>query len=153
MNLSTRSAPFLAVMIACGGGGGGEGGEGGDGAGSTAELGVAVEILEPMDGAELSGPDVRVLLGAQNVEIVAAGIQQPNSAHHHLYVDADLTPRTDPIPAGPGIIHLGAGQSEHVIEGLSPGEHVIIARMGDWQHVPLDDARTDTVRITISAPN
>ena len=133
-----RLALLLAATAACGGGG--------DDAAPASP--PAPEILAPLDGAEVAGPDVRIMLGA-NVAIVPAGTDQPNSGHHHLMIDADLTPEDEPIPAGPGIVHLGAAQTEHVIEGLAPGEHTIIARLGNYLHVPLPGARTDTVRITV----
>ncbi len=114
---------------------------------------MAAEILEPIDGATVTGPNVTVRLGAHGVDIVPAGTPGPNTGHHHLYVDTDLTAADEPIPAGPGLVHLGMAQTEFVIEGMSPGDHVIIARIGDGQHVPLAGVLTDTVRITVSGGN
>ncbi len=109
-----------------------------------------VEILEPADGVVLAGPDVRVVLAAHGVEIVPAGNQQENSGHHHLFIDQDPSPMDGPIPAGqPGVVHLGGGQTEYVIEGLSPGEHRVIAVLGDWAHVPDGTVAADTVTFTI----
>ncbi len=108
-----------------------------------------VEIVEPADGATVTGPDVRVVLQAHGVEIVPAGIEQPNSGHHHLFMDVPVTAAGEPSPAGPGIVHLGGAQIEHTFEGLTPGEHVLIATLGDWLHVPIESVGADTVRFTI----
>ena len=108
-----------------------------------------VEIGEPADGATVTGPDVRVVLQAHGVEIVPAGVEQPNSGHHHLFMDVPVTAAGEPIPAGPGIVHLGGAQTEHTFEGLAPGEHVLIATLGDWLHVPIESVGADTVRFTI----
>jgi hypothetical protein len=83
------------------------------------------------------------------VEIVPAGVEQPNSGHHHLFMDVPVTAAGETIPAGPGIVHLGGAQTEHTFEGLAPGEYVLIATLGDWLHVPIESVGADTVRFTI----
>ncbi len=108
-----------------------------------------VEIVEPADGATVVGPDVRIVLQAHGVEIVPAGVEQPNSGHHHLFIDVPVTAAGEPVPAGPGIVHLGGAQTEHTFEGLAAGEYRLIARLGDWQHVPIESVGADTVRFTI----
>ena len=108
-----------------------------------------VEVVEPADGATVAGPDVRVVLQAHGVEIVPAGVEQPNSGHHHLFLDTPVTAAGETIPAGPGIVHLGGAQTEHTFEGLAPGEYVLIATLGDWLHVPIESVGADTVRFTI----
>jgi len=43
-------------------------------------------------------------------------------------VDHDLTPIDDTIPRGvTGILHLGRGQTEFVLDSLKPGPHRVIA--------------------------
>ena len=108
-----------------------------------------VEIVGPADGATVAGPDVRVVLLAHGVEIVPAGVEQPNSGHHHLFMDVSVTAAGEPIPAGPGIVHLGGAQTEYTFEGLDAGEHILIAQLGDRLHVPVESVGADTVRFTI----
>ncbi len=108
-----------------------------------------VEIVGPADGATVTGPDVRVVLQAHGVEIVPAGVEQPNSGHHHLFMDVPVTAAGETIPAGPGIVHLGGAQTEYTFEGLDAGEHTLIARLGDWLHVPIESVGADTVRFTV----
>ena len=114
---------------------------------------AGVSIVAPLEGAELTGPDVSVRLEASGVTITSADIHEPGTGHHHLFVDRDLTPLGDTIPAGvPGIIHLGRGQIEFLVEGLEPGEHRVIAIIAEWTHVPLNPPAVDTVRFTVVPP-
>ena len=109
-----------------------------------------VDIVEPVDAADVSGPDVRIVLAAAGVEIAPASEERSGTAHHHLFIDRTLTPPSDPIPAGvTGIVHLGRGQTEFVIQGIAVGTHSVIAVLADWAHVPLDPLATDTVRFTV----
>lgn len=111
---------------------------------------ASVQILEPIAGAVVPGPNVPVRLGASGVEIAPATDQRPGRGHHHLFVDREVTPLSDTIPAGvTGIIHLGRAQTEFTLEGLAPGDHTVIAVLADWAHVPLNPPAMDTVRFTV----
>ncbi len=117
---------------------------------TQAERPARVDIVEPVDAADVSGPDVRIVLAAAGVEIAPASEERSGTAHHHLFIDRTLTPPSDEIPAGvTGIVHLGRGQTEFVIQGLEAGTHTVIAVLADWAHVPLDPLATDTVRFTV----
>jgi hypothetical protein len=108
-----------------------------------------VKITAPANGATVSGP-VKVILVASGVEIVPATVERPGTGHHHLFVDHDLTPVDDTIPRGvTGILHLGRGQTEFVLDSLAPGPHRVIAVVADWKHVPLKPLVVDTVRFTV----
>lgn len=108
----------------------------------------AVSITAPEDGAVV-GADVLVTMAARGVAIVPAGVDEPDSGHLHLFIDHDVTPAGEPIPTEDGVVHLGAAQTEFLFEGLAPGEHTIIAVLGDYQHVYLGAVATDTVRVTV----
>ena len=108
-----------------------------------------VKITTPSNGATVTGP-VKVTLKATGVEIVPATDERPGTGHHHLFVDRDLTPTNDTIPRGvTGILHLGRGQTEFVLDSLKPGPHRVIAVVADWKHVPLKPLVVDTVRFTV----
>lgn len=109
----------------------------------------AAVIVSPADGATLDGPDVQVDLGVENIALAAAGMNEPGTGHLHLFINRDLTPVGEVIPAGEGIVHLGKPQSGYLLEGVEPGEYTIIAVLGDWAHVRLTEAHTDTVRIVV----
>jgi len=110
---------------------------------------ATVKIAAPANGATVTGP-VKVVLQATGVEIVPATVERPGTGHHHLFVDHDLTPVDDTIPRGvTGILHLGRGQTEFVLDSLAPGPHRVIAVVANWKHVPLKPLVVDTVRFTV----
>ena len=128
---------LTAGVAACGGGSGG------------GEPGASVEIVEPVSGVTASSP-VRVALQAHGIEIAPAAELRAGTAHHHLFLDRDVTPMSDTIPAGlTGIIHLGRGQTEFVFDSLTPGSHRVIAVLADPGHVPIPGAATDTIMFTV----
>lgn len=112
-----------------------------------------VRFISPSDGDEVEGPHVEVELGASGVEITSADIHEPGTGHHHIFVDTDVTPLSDTIPAGvSGILHLGQGQTEFEVRDLEPGEHRFIAVVADHAHIPLDPPVMDTVHFTVLPP-
>jgi hypothetical protein len=134
------------------------GGSGGDAPESTPEAappaavsgGATVTIVEPQDGATVMGPHVTVRLAVTGVSIVPAGDMTPGTGHHHLYLDADLAPMSEPVPTVPGsIVHLGNAASEFTFENVAPGQHRLIAVVADGAHVPLDPPVMDTVVFTV----
>lgn len=111
---------------------------------------LTVTILEPAEGAEVQGPNVTVLLTASGIEIVPAGELREGTGHHHLYLDADLTDASAPVPTIPGqIVHLGTGASEFTFENVAPGVHRLIAVVADGLHVPIQPWVVDTVTFTV----
>ena len=111
--------------------------------------GAKVKITSPTNGATVSAP-VKVTLTVVGVEIAPATVERPGTGHHHLFVDHDVTPLNDTIPRGvTGILHLGRGQTEFVLDSLKPGSHRVIAVVGDWKHVPLKPPVVDTVTFTV----
>lgn len=128
-----------------------EAAQGAPAAEASAEAASAtVAIVEPAEGAEVAGPAVVVRLTASGVEIVPAGELKPGTGHHHLYLDADLTPGDRPVPTIEGqIIHLGTGVSEYTFENVTPGTHRLIAVVADGLHVPLQPWVVDTVTFTV----
>jgi hypothetical protein len=120
------------------------------GAAEAEDAAASVSILAPADGATLPSGPVTIVLGANGVAIVPAGTDEPSSGHHHLFVDREPTADGEAIPTGEGIVHLGAAQTEAVLEGLASGEHTVIAVLGDFLHRRIGTVATDTVRFTIS---
>lgn len=115
---------------------------------AEAETG-SVTIVTPMNGAQINGTTVTVQLSS-TVPIVPAGEMTEGTGHHHLYLDADLTPADQPVPTVPGeIIHMGDASASYVFENVEPGEHRIIAVVADGVHVPLQPWVVDTVTFTV----
>jgi hypothetical protein len=115
-----------------------------------AESAPAAVILAPQDGDEVAGPNLTIELAAERITLRPAGVDEPNSGHLHLFIDREATPAGAVIPSEPGIVHLGQAQTAYTLEGLEPGEHVVIAALADYLHVRLANARTDTVRFTVT---
>lgn len=109
----------------------------------------AAVITAPGEGEIVPGPAVTVTLGVENITLRPAGTDEPNTGHLHLFLDRDLTPVGGVIPTEPGIVHLGKAQTEYTFEDLAPGEHVVIAVLGDYLHTFITGSKTDTVRITV----
>jgi len=111
---------------------------------------ASVTITAPAEGASVAGPAVNAVLTASGVTISPAGTMEPGTGHHHLFLDIDVTPMGEPIPAGtPGITHLGQAQTEFTLEGVAAGQHRLIAVLADGAHVPLDPPLVDTVMFTV----
>jgi hypothetical protein len=110
---------------------------------------AAAVIVAPVAGETVSGPSVRVELAVENIALRPAGVDESDSGHLHLFIDRDLTPAGEVIPSEDGIVHLGKAQTEHLLEALAPGEHTVIAVLGDYLHIRIADARTDTVRFSV----
>ena len=110
----------------------------------------AVEITAPVDGDTVAGPAVTVRLAARGFTVVPAGDTTPNSGHHHLFLDRDVSAPGTAIPAEAGFIaHIGSGADSLVFATVAPGEHRLIAVVGDAGHVPVDPALVDTVRFFV----
>jgi hypothetical protein len=94
-------------------------------------------IISPADGAEVTSPFI-VQFGLKGMGIAPAGIEFPNTGHHHLLIDvAELPPKGKPIPADENHRHFGKGQTETEL-GLPPGKHTLQLLLGDHLHIPQD---------------
>ena len=108
-----------------------------------------VFIISPKDGEEVSSP-VEVIFGLQGMGIAPAGVNFPNTGHHHLLIDLDELPDLKSgIPADAQHLHFGKGQTQATIE-LDPGEHSLQLLLGDWMHVPHETpVISEKINITI----
>lgn len=106
------------------------------GSGRTAAPdGAEAYFLAPADGATVSSP-FTVRFGLRGIGVAPAGVQLPNTGHHHLLIDVDALPPLDmPLPATDSIRHFGLGQTE-VDLTLPPGRHTLQLVLGDWLHTP-----------------
>ena len=110
--------------------------------------GARVFFITPQDGATVTSP-VTIEFGLERMDVVPAGVDEPNSGHHHLLVDTELPPLDQPIPADPYHIHFGDGSTSTELE-LEPGEHTLLLLLGDHLHVPHDPPITSpTITITV----
>lgn len=93
-----------------------------------------VYFVNLKDGDIVSSP-VKVIMGLSGMGIAPAGIEFPDTGHHHLIIDAPTPPAGAVIAADANHVHFGKGQTETTIE-LSPGRHTLQLVLGDRNHVP-----------------
>lgn len=96
-----------------------------------------VYFIWPSDGAVIHGGKFWVRMGLRNMGISPRGVALSDVGHHHLLIDTELPPLTEPIPSDRNHLHFGAGETEARIE-LPPGKHTLQLLLGDHNHVPHD---------------
>ena len=114
---------------------------------------ASVTIVTPMNGAQISGTQINVNLSS-TVPIVPAGDLTEGTGHHHLSLNAELTPADQPVPTVPGsIVHMGDASATFTFEDVEPGDYTMIAVVADGVHVPLQPWVVDTVTFTVVSGN
>jgi hypothetical protein len=104
------------------------------GARHSSPQGARVYIISPENGAYVP-TTFTVRFGLEKMGVAPAGIDKPNSGHHHLLVDAPLPSLDQPIPNDENHLHFGAGQTEATLT-LPKGRHTLQLLLGDANHVP-----------------
>jgi len=94
---------------------------------------VELYIISPKDGETVKSP-VTVVFGLKGMGVAPAGVDRPNTGHHHLLIDSDKLPEAGK-PMGGEVMHFGGGQTQATIE-LAPGKHTLQLVLGDKNHVP-----------------
>jgi Domain of unknown function (DUF4399) len=89
----------------------------------------------PNDGEVINAERFRVWFGLRHMGVAPAGVEKPNTGHHHLLIDTDVPPPDEPIPNDRNHLHFGGGQTEAIVE-LAPGTHTLQLIMGDANHFP-----------------
>ena len=96
--------------------------------------GARAYIIAPENGAYVP-TTFTVRFGLEKMGVAPAGVEKPNSGHHHLLVDAPLPPLDQPIPNDENHLHFGGGQTEATLT-LPKGRHTLQLLLGDANHVP-----------------
>ena len=99
---------------------------------------ASVYFISPKDGDTVASP-FKVQFGLTGMGVAPAGVDKPNTGHHHLIVDATLSPveLKEPIASDAKHLHFGGGQTETMVT-LPPGQHRLQLVLGDWSHVPFN---------------
>lgn len=100
---------------------------------SAAPEGAQVYIVSPADGATVE-QTFKVVFGLSGMGVAPAGIQMPNTGHHHLLINKDSLPDLGQA-LGADVMHFGLGQTEATVT-LEPGTHTLQLVLGDHLHVP-----------------
>lgn len=111
-------------------------------------VGAEVYIISPKDGATVNGT-FKVQFGLKGMGVAPAGVDMPETGHHHLLIDVkDQPDMTTVLPTTENIRHFGKGQTETELN-LTPGQHTLQLLVGDKNHVPLDPP-VESQKITIT---
>ncbi|MEM6255761.1 MAG: DUF4399 domain-containing protein [Cyanobacteria bacterium P01_D01_bin.156] len=105
---------------------------------SPAPASAEAYIISPANGDTVSSP-LLVQFGLSGMGIAPAGIDRPNTGHHHLLVDVDELPSlTEPLQGSAQVLHYGAGQTETELS-LTAGDHTLQLVLGNYSHIPHDN--------------
>ena len=98
--------------------------------------GAKVYFINLKDGQTVTSPFL-IQFGLSGMGIAPAGVDKPNTGHHHLLIDTTLSgdQLKQPIPMDDTHRHFGGGQTEAMIT-LPPGKHTLQLVLGDWSHIP-----------------
>jgi hypothetical protein len=98
---------------------------------------ASVYILSPKDGETVSSP-FTVRFGLKGIGVAPAGVNQPNTGHHHLLIDMATPPDFNAaLAVTDNIKHFGGGQTETELT-LPAGKHTLQLVLGDYLHIPHD---------------
>src|SRR6516165_3770344 len=117
---------------------------------TAAPSNASVYIISPKDGDTVTSP-FRVQFGLSGMGVAPAGVEKPNTGHHHLLVDASLSGEAlkQPIPMDDTHRHFGNGQTEAMIT-LLPGKHSLQLVLGDWSHIAhVPPVTSDVITVTV----
>jgi hypothetical protein len=98
--------------------------------------GAKVYFINLKDGDAVNSPFL-VQFGLSGMGVAPAGVEKPNTGHHHLLIDTTLTAEQmkEPIPSDSNHVHFGGGQTEAMVI-LPPGQHTLQLVLADWTHIP-----------------
>ena len=117
---------------------------------TPAPAGAQAYIQSPANGATVTSP-VTVRFGLRGIGVAPAGVETPNTGHHHLLIDVTDMPSFDaPLPANDNVRHFGGGQTEVELD-LAPGQHTLQLVLGDALHRPHNPpVMSDRITITVT---
>jgi len=112
--------------------------------------GVELYFANLEDGQHVSSP-FRVIFGLKGMGVAPAGVDHPNTGHHHLLINTTLSAEEMEfaIVKDDQHRHFGRGQTEAVID-LPPGQHKLQLVLGDQGHEVLDPPlMSDVITVTV----
>ena len=103
---------------------------------TPAPAGAEVYFITPQDGESVSQFLV-VKFGLKGMGVAPAGVEIPDTGHHHLLIDVAGSDFARAVPMDEQHIHFSKGQTETFVE-LKPGTHTLQLVMTDHAHLPHD---------------
>ena len=117
---------------------------------TASPTGAKVYFINLKDGQDVTSPFL-VQFGLAGMGVAPAGVEKPNTGHHHLLIDATLSDEQlkQPIPMDDTHRHFGAGQTEALVT-LAPGQRKLQLVLGDWSHIPHAlPVMSDVITVTV----
>ena len=115
---------------------------------TPAPQGAKVYFISPQNGEEITGP-VTVKFGLSGMGVAPAGVEKPNTGHHHLIINTTVTDFSGALPADDNHKHFGGGQTEAKVT-LPPGKHTLQLLLGDHNHIPhAPPVMSEVITITV----
>ena len=112
--------------------------------------GAKVYIINLKDGDTVASP-FKVQFGLTGMGVAPAGVEKPNTGHHHLIIDTTLSgdELKAPIPSDAKHVHFGGGQTEAMVT-LPPGKHTLQLVLADWSHIPhVPPVMSEPITVTV----
>lgn len=99
-----------------------------------ADPGPAVYFVNLRDGQTVTSP-FRAVFGVYGKGVAPAEVDKPDTGHHHLLIDTELSQEEMQyaIPKDEQHLHFGGGQTEYVLM-LPAGQHTLQLVFGDLRH-------------------
>jgi hypothetical protein len=96
-------------------------------------------FVEPAMGATVTSP-VHIVFGAENFtnEPRGEGEVHHGAGHHHIGINTQCLPAGVIIPEAAPWVHFGDGSTQIDVQ-LPPGEHHLVAQVGDGEHRTVDE--------------
>jgi hypothetical protein len=117
---------------------------------SKSPAGAQVYFISPKNGDTVSGT-FSVVFGLKGMGVAPAGVDKPNTGHHHLIIDKKLSDSAlkESLPADKNHVHFGAGQTETSVT-LPAGQHTLQLVLGDQNHIPHDPpVMSEVITVTV----
>jgi hypothetical protein len=114
------------------------------------DAGPGVYFVNLRDGMTVP-PSFRVVFGVYGMGVAPALVDKPNTGHHHLLIDTELSAdeMQYAIPKDDTHLHFGAGETETVLM-LPPGQHTLQLAFGDLNHELHKPAPIMSKKITVT---
>lgn len=123
------------------------------GAPAAAPAPKVVYFINLKDGQTVTSP-FKVQFGLSGMGVAPAGVDKPNTGHHHLLIDTTLSAdqMKSAIPMDAQHLHFGGGQTETMVT-LPPGKHTLQLEFANWSHIPFDPpVQSAVITVNVQGP-
>jgi Domain of unknown function (DUF4399) len=112
-----------------------------------------VYFINLKDGQTVTSP-FKIQFGLSGMGVAPAGVDKPNTGHHHLLIDTTLSAdqMKGAIPMDAQHLHFGGGQTETMVT-LPPGKHTLQLELANWSHIPFDPpVQSPVITVNVQGP-